>query len=243
MNVKLKFRLPIGALAITFLFVALPIGSCAPPNEEDETSWVVEEPLVADVSVGDHEAGAREDATAPQDTGRDTDNSAPAPVRTPGQDHTCNDDPGASAYWGSCNDEGNCTCHESYEKNPETGRCRPADSIDVITGNPCDGPTSCGPDHHCYEDVPAPGEPPGGYCLPGAPTVIKPCRIEDDDCPTGTRCSPIPWSAISGVCMRACQDHTDCREDYECLIVELFPGQEDSPTSAGLVCWYRTDES
>jgi hypothetical protein len=41
-----------------------------------------------------------------------------------GQDHTCNDSPTISSLHGTCNEDGTCTCIETFEKNPETGLCQ-----------------------------------------------------------------------------------------------------------------------
>ena len=40
-----------------------------------------------------------------------------------GADQSCNDDSLSSALHGTCEPDGTCTCHEGFEKNPETGRC------------------------------------------------------------------------------------------------------------------------
>jgi hypothetical protein len=49
----------------------------------------------------------------------------PAPVCTPGQDQTCNDNPAMSSLHGTCRgDAATCDCHDGFAKNPATGRCR-----------------------------------------------------------------------------------------------------------------------
>ncbi|MBA2661036.1 MAG: hypothetical protein H0U74_01980 [Bradymonadaceae bacterium] len=88
----------------------------------------------------------------------------------------------------------------------------------------------CGDDYTCDTQAP------GGYCL-YSPRTVSSCT-EDAQCPPGTLCSPKPWHAISGVCMRRCQLPADCREGYVCQIVELFAGEENGPKSSAPACWY-----
>jgi hypothetical protein len=56
-------------------------------------------------------------------------------------------------------------------------------------------------------------------------------------CPSGSVCSPVPYSRISGVCMRPCGTTAECRPEYVCDYVELFPGDPNSPKSPVPVCW------
>ena len=102
-----------------------------------------------------------------------------------------------------------------------------AGSDGLITGRPCDLDGGCGSGYTCWF------MPPGGYCLIGPPTACW----DSSECPTGTACSPLPWSQISGVCLRTCVDDADCREGYTCDQVELFPGEPDTPRSEVPVCW------
>ena len=39
-------------------------------------------------------------------------------------DQDCNDNPSISALWGSCNEDGSCSCIDGMEINPVTGKCR-----------------------------------------------------------------------------------------------------------------------
>jgi hypothetical protein len=107
----------------------------------------------------------------------------------------------------------------------------PTDPADPITGRACAGDADCGAGYHCYTLAA------GGYCLPGAPGGPTACREPEYPCPAGTVCSPIPWHAISGVCMAPCASAADCREGYRCGVVELFPGEPETPRSAEPVCW------
>ena len=107
----------------------------------------------------------------------------------------------------------------------------PFDPVDGGGGSACASEEDCGEGYTCYTLAP------GGYCLPGAPGGPTACAEPDYPCPDGTVCSPLPWHAISGVCMAACSSTSDCRSGYVCRVVELFPGDEDTPTSPEPVCW------
>jgi hypothetical protein len=109
---------------------------------------------------------------------------------------------------------------------PVVGDARlPADGI--LTGRPCDLDGGCAAGYTCWL------MPPGGYCLVGPPTACW----DSSECPTGTACSPLPMSEISGVCLRTCQSQADCRQGYACDYVYLFPGEPGSPRSEVPVCW------
>ena len=101
----------------------------------------------------------------------------------------------------------------------------------AATGNPCTSFADCGDGYDCNTEAP------GGYCLPGAPGGPDSCSLPDYPCPEGTTCSPLPWHAISGVCMKTCSKPEDCRAGYVCGYVELFPGDPTSPMSPDRVCW------
>lgn len=108
----------------------------------------------------------------------------------------------------------------------------PSDPVaDATTGSACTTADDCGEGYDCYTLAP------GGYCLPGAPGGPVACRDPEAPCPEGTVCSPLPWHALSGVCMAPCANDGDCRDGYVCRIVELFPGEEGTPASPSPVCW------
>ncbi len=112
--------------------------------------------------------------------------------------------------------------------------CEPVDPsvpVDPVVGSACRAAADCGPGYDCYTMAP------GGYCLPGAPGGPTACREPEVPCPEGTLCSPLPWHAISGVCMAPCERAADCRPGYVCRVVELFPGDAETPSSPGPVCW------
>jgi hypothetical protein len=100
-----------------------------------------------------------------------------------------------------------------------------------VVGNSCETAIECGAGFDCYTLAP------GGYCMPGAPGGPTACREPEYPCPAGTVCSPLPMHAISGVCLRPCSTHGDCREGYRCDYVALFPGDPQSPRSPEKVCW------
>jgi hypothetical protein len=96
-------------------------------------------------------------------------------------------------------------------------------TYDGPIGRACMADTECGDGFRCQVTVP------GGYC------VVN-CSA-DMPCPEGTVCSPLPYSRISGVCMLPCSTKADCRAEYVCEIVELFPGDPNAPKSPVPVCW------
>lgn len=90
-------------------------------------------------------------------------------------------------------------------------------------GAACETDSDCGAGNRCQPTVPS------GYC-------VADCN-PDKKCPEGTLCSPLPMSRVSGVCMRACATSAECRAGYKCEVVELFPGDPNTPKSPGTVCW------
>ena len=103
---------------------------------------------------------------------------------------------------------------------------------DPVTGSACEEAADCGPGYDCYTLAP------GGDCMAGAPGGPTACREPEAPCPDGTVCSPLPWHAISGVCLAPCATAADCRPGYRCGHVELFPGDVDTPRSAEAACWF-----
>jgi hypothetical protein len=103
----------------------------------------------------------------------------------------------------------------------------------LAAGRTCVEPLDCGPGYTCQTEIV------DGYCLPGAPGGPMACRPGEVECPEGTRCSPLPWHQISGVCLQACATTDDCRPGLVCGSVPLFPGDPQSPQSDGSVCWVR----
>ncbi|MFH1808842.1 MAG: hypothetical protein ABIJ09_08850 [Pseudomonadota bacterium] len=100
-----------------------------------------------------------------------------------------------------------------------------------VTGTACTDFHDCGTGYDCYTLTL------DGYCMPGAPGGPTACREPDVSCPAGTTCSPLPMHAISGVCLLSCDSNSDCRPGYQCRIVELFPGDPQTPVSPHKVCW------
>jgi len=92
-----------------------------------------------------------------------------------------------------------------------------------VIGHACAADSDCGVGYRCQTTAP------GGYC-------VMSCT-PDVPCPSGTLCSPVPLSRISGVCMLACAGQADCRPGYVCDQVSLFPDDPSAPTSPGPVCW------
>jgi hypothetical protein len=43
---------------------------------------------------------------------------------TPGADQTCNDNPLISKIHGTCQMDGQCSCHPGFSINPATGKCK-----------------------------------------------------------------------------------------------------------------------
>jgi len=117
-------------------------------------------------------------------------------------------------------------------QKPDTG-C--ATAVATAVGRFCEQDADCGPGMRCFNEHEGSARVPDGYCMLAHMACMK-----DVPCPEGTLCSPLPWAQIPGVCLLACNDQNDCREGYRCAVVELFPGEPDSPKSPGKVCW--TDE-
>jgi MYXO-CTERM domain-containing protein len=111
----------------------------------------------------------------------------------------------------------------------DTGADVPAGTS--VTGRACTTPAQCGSGYDCYTLAP------GGYCMPGSPGGPAACRDPEAPCSAGTVCSPLPWHAISGVCLQPCATVGDCRGGYACNYVELFPGDPGTPKSPERVCW------
>lgn len=96
-----------------------------------------------------------------------------------------------------------------------------------IVGRACQEGADCGPGFQCFLSAP------GGYCLEQEPDEC----LADNECPDDTRCAPREFSERVGHCLRACAAAADCRPGYQCRVIWLFPGDEDSPRSSGPVCW------
>lgn len=93
----------------------------------------------------------------------------------------------------------------------------------TIIGSPCNLDADCGTGYRCHPTVP------GGYC-----TVD--CS-PNQACPQGSVCSPVPLSRIAGICMLPCSSPNECRSEYTCGIVYLFPNDPNAPSSQVPVCW------
>lgn len=102
-----------------------------------------------------------------------------------------------------------------------------ADAGSTVIGHPCTLDSECGSDFRCQPTAP------GGYC-----TLFCSSNAE---CPSGTVCSPVPFSRIAGICMKSCTTNAECRMGYSCYVVSLFPGQPNSPNSNTPVCWDDPD--
>jgi hypothetical protein len=103
----------------------------------------------------------------------------------------------------------------------------PAVTTSIRTGSACARDSDCGAANRCFKDQP------GGYCV-----QLKGCGLRDDEsCPVGTICSPLPWAEIPGLCLRTCERASDCRTGYRCEYLELFPGEKRTPRSPKPVCW------
>ncbi|HLM71714.1 MAG TPA: hypothetical protein VK459_03450 [Polyangiaceae bacterium] len=98
-----------------------------------------------------------------------------------------------------------------------------ADAYEGVIGRACELDADCGDGYRCH--TPAPN----GYC-----TVN--CSV-DVPCPSGSVCSPVPYSRVMGACMRPCSSAAECRPEYACDYVEAFPGDPGSPKSPVPVCW------
>lgn len=100
-------------------------------------------------------------------------------------------------------------------------------NLGPIIGRACQEGADCGAGFQCFLSAP------GGYCLEGEPDEC----FSDADCPEDTRCAPREYSQRVGHCLRSCASASDCRSGYQCRVVWLFPGEEQSPRSSGPVCW------
>jgi hypothetical protein len=101
------------------------------------------------------------------------------------------------------------------------------DAGSLVIGRACTTDDECGGEYRCQLTAP------GGYC-----TLF--CAA-DADCPTGSVCSPVPFSRIPGICMKSCATKAECRPEYVCEIVYLFPGDPNAPSSPSPVCWEAQD--
>jgi hypothetical protein len=99
------------------------------------------------------------------------------------------------------------------------------DAGTLVVGRACTlNGNECGSDEYmCHQGAP------DGYC--------SYLCTGDGDCPSGAVCSPVPFSRVTGICMKTCTSVNDCRAGYACAIVELFPGQMNTPKSSTTVCW------
>jgi len=82
-------------------------------------------------------------------TGSSTTSSTDPGVCVFGMDQTCNDDLSVSAVWGTCQEDGTCTCNPGFEVNPSTGHCRPMSD----GGAPNCGDQTCKDNEFCVERV------------------------------------------------------------------------------------------
>jgi len=127
-----------------------------------------------------------------------------------------------------------CTASDRSGDGSDTPDAGPADAgfADPVTGRACSVASDCGTGYACSTEAP------GGYCLPGSPGGPTACREPETPCPVGTVCSPLPLHAISGVCLRPCEQWTECRPGYVCDFLALFPDDPQSPKSPRKVCWH-----
>ncbi|MBK9259135.1 MAG: hypothetical protein IPM54_04805 [Polyangiaceae bacterium] len=101
------------------------------------------------------------------------------------------------------------------------------DAAALVVGQACTSDAECGGEYRCQLTAP------GGYCSFFC--------SGDADCPTGSVCSPLPNSRVSGICMKSCSTTAECRPGYTCEIVHLFPGDPMAPSSPSPVCWEAQD--
>ena len=105
------------------------------------------------------------------------------------------------------------------------------DGGSVVVGLPCTSDADCGNTDggfggaHCQLTVP------GGYCSFFCPS--------GSECPTGSVCSPVPYSRIAGLCMKPCATTGDCRDGYACAPTCMFP--PNSGCGISNVCWEAKD--
>ena len=97
------------------------------------------------------------------------------------------------------------------------------DASATVIGKACAVDSDCGDEARCQPNTPS------GYCVLDCGGGMV--------CPDGTLCSPMPLSRVAGVCMLGCTSNADCRPEYVCDVVQLFPGDPNSPMSPGKVCW------
>lgn len=114
---------------------------------------------------------------------------------------------------------------------PDASADAPPTTIDagsLAIGLACSTDADCGDEQiRCLTMVP------GGYCS-------NFCSA-DAECPTGSVCAPIPFSRVSGTCMKSCTTTNECRDGYACGTVYLFTGQPNGPSSSTPVCWEAKD--
>lgn len=137
---------------------------------------------------------------------------AGAVTQDPPDDPSSMSDAGDMADAGSMEDAGN-----AGDASSDAG------VVNAVIGSPCTLDADCGTGYRCQPTVP------GGYC-------VADCS-PNQACPEGSVCSPLPMSRVTGVCMRPCSSVNDCRKDYVCEVVYLFPGDPNAPSSQVPVCW------
>jgi hypothetical protein len=136
------------------------------------------------------------------------------------------------AAYGCSSSTGTPLSKDDTDKKDDT------DNPAMVIGRACAQSSDCGDGYACLLDAGTNWPLPGGYCAQaGTSAGLSSCDPNDDQCPTGTSCAPMPWSQISGICMQSCESTDECRGGYTCEHVELFPGEPGSPASAGTVCW------
>jgi hypothetical protein len=101
------------------------------PTPTDDTTTSVDSTPTDDTatsvdSTPTDDSATSVDATPTDDTATSVDSDSLEPVScTFGMDQTCNDSGFVSAIWGTCHEDGTCTCIDGFVVNAATGRCMP----------------------------------------------------------------------------------------------------------------------
>lgn len=127
-------------------------------------------------------------------------------------------------------------CDEGLACDPGGGFLGEGECInpDAELGDACEEDEDCGADSFCFEE--------GFSGFPGGACIGFGCDVSSNTgCPEGDECLP---GRRGGRCYGGCESAADCREGYDCLDDDDFPGRltcqpactSDDVCSGGRVC-------